>query len=89
MIALSRVSQLVNKTNFFSRQRHAVNYSRKFVISDHDISSVSHTTAVIPFEDESHRFKLVEGFDPDGNKTDRRLLYEITGLRMRQDEVTD
>ena len=50
---------------------------------------MSHASAVIPFRNEGNKAKLVECFDPDRNKIDRRLLYEITGLRMRQDELTE
>ena len=48
MITLNRVSQLMSKVIFISRQRHAVNFSRRFVISDNDILAASRTPAVIP-----------------------------------------
>ena len=43
----------------------------------------------MPVEDESYKARFVEEFNPDKYKIDRRLLYEITGLRMRQDELTE
>ena len=48
MIALNRVSRLLNKTSMVSRQRTAVNFSRKFVISDYDVRNEGPSTAVIP-----------------------------------------
>ena len=37
LIQLNRVSRLLHKMNFLSRQRKAVGLSHKFVISDKDI----------------------------------------------------
>ena len=48
ILSLNRISYLANKTKFNSRQRLAVNYSRKFVISDHDIRATRDKVAVIP-----------------------------------------
>ena len=87
MITLNRVSQLMSKVIFVSRQRHAVNFSRRFVISDKDIQAASHTPAVIP--EVIRQAAFVEELDPEGNKIDRRLLYQITGLQLHKDEIND
>lgn len=31
----------------------------------------------------------MEGFDPDNNEQDRRMLYEVTGMRLNRDEFLD
>lgn len=33
--------------------------------------------------------KLLSGFDPDHDVEDRRILYEVTGHRIYQDEFID
>ena len=32
---------------------------------------------------------MLDGFDPEGDVMDRRLLYEVTGLRMYKNEFRD
>lgn len=33
--------------------------------------------------------EVLEGFDPVNNWQDRRMLYEVTGMRLRSDEFQD
>ena len=33
--------------------------------------------------------KIMEGFDPENDKMDRRILYEVTGLALIKDEFLD
>ena len=33
--------------------------------------------------------KILEGFDPENDKMDRRILYEVTGLALIKDEFLD
>ena len=33
--------------------------------------------------------KALEEFNPQENKVDRRILFEITGLRLHNDELVD
>ena len=84
LISLNRVSRLVHKANFLARQRRAVNFSRKFVISNVDIqierdaadsASVLAEDRTITASTES----VLRGFDPYNLEVDRRLLYETTG----------
>ena len=60
-------------TKFNSRQRLAVNYSRKFVILDHYIRAARNKAAVIPKGDSQERG--TEDFDPQSDETDRRMLF--------------
>ena len=32
---------------------------------------------------------VIDGFDPENNAQDRRLLYEVTGMRLNLDEFRD
>ena len=33
--------------------------------------------------------KILDGFDPENDKMDRRILYEVTGLLLNKDEFFD
>ena len=90
-IALNRLSHLVHKTFFLTRQRRAVNLARKFVISDKDMHAESKNSKVHSEADnfEYDADKILTEFDPEQNEADRRLLFEITGLQLQADEFTD
>ena len=32
---------------------------------------------------------MIDGFDPENDFQDRRILYEVTGLRLKRDEFVD
>ena len=79
--------------NFFSHQRKAVDHSHKFVISDQDILTTNKGSAkrgaesVEENENEARIIKLILGmFDPVDDQLDRRLLYEVSGLKFDKDE---
>ena len=40
IIALNRLSSMVHRINFMKRQRTALDYSHKYVITDHDVAQV-------------------------------------------------
>ena len=92
IIEMNRLSRLLHKTFMLSRQRRAVKHAHKFVIADQDLASAARTD---PFEQaasadlEAVAQKILAGFDPESDKMDRRLLYEITGLRLATDEFRD
>ena len=33
--------------------------------------------------------KILDGFDPENNEQDRRILYEVMGMRLYRDEFKD
>ena len=74
LITLNRVTQLIHKSYLNSRQRFIINCSRKYVISDHDIYAKSESEADQAAAD-AILAQLYEEFNPQTNKTDRRLLY--------------
>mmetsp|Transcript_17035 Transcript_17035/g.22940 ORF Transcript_17035/g.22940 Transcript_17035/m.22940 type:complete len:120 (-) Transcript_17035:101-460(-) len=73
----------------FARQRSTVDFCHRFVISEKDAEQKSRRKAV------SRRSKLwsvdsiLEGFDPANNEWDRRLLYEVTGIELNENEFDD
>ena len=76
--------------NFLSRQRRAVKYSHKYVITHNDTKRDDEekdkhqdTFDIDPNADVA---KLLEGFDPINNQQDRRILFEVTGMRLHNDE---
>ena len=71
-----------------ARQRRAVKYSRKYVISNKDIQEQREGTKVNHYSRDSSvsAESLLRSFDPDSQEADRRLIYEITGLRLNADE---
>ena len=82
---------MIIKVIFKARQRRTVAHARKYVISNRDLSKVKNTTK----EDSKHvdqyrEFKkLWRYFEPDEDKWDRRLLYDVTGIRLDQNEFRD
>ena len=64
-----------------------MDFSHRFVITDSDLlvtpTVPDDSGAPIPIE------RLYEGFDPEASKVDRRLLYEVTGKRLRPNEFQD
>ena len=93
MIEMNRISRLLHKMNFLQRQRHAVSYSHKFVVTDQDIWKLQARTQKVSkekFNDSETRIKaILKGFDPVNDKQDRCILYEITGMRLQVDEFRD
>ena len=91
MIAHNRVTRLINLLTFKERQRRTISYSQIYCVSESDILQDKDVDNGDDFTNESRQvaddFKedkeeLFEGFDPYSNSWDRRLLYEVTGLKI-------
>ena len=68
---------------FKARQRRTVSYFSKYVLSEKDIgdnTEPADVAEVLNFPSE----KLYSEFDPENDPWDKRLLYEVTGLRLDQ-----
>ena len=79
------------KAKFLARQRRTVAYSHKFIIANRDLAK-AHKAKKEKFEKKEEVqdiCKVIDGFNPETNDNDRRLLYEVTGLRLYQDEYID
>ena len=63
IIEMNRISHLLHKMNFLVRQRRAVKYSRKYVISVNDTKQ----EAAEKDECQDPTTKVLQGFDPIKN----------------------
>ena len=75
--------------NFLARQRRAVKYSNKYVITKRAATKKKDKTSSSDDDDNNAAAKVLEGFDPINNDVDRRMLYEVTGMRLRSNEFKD
>ena len=88
VIEMNRVNKLLHKVNFLPRQVRAINYGHKFVISNRDIVKAERAD----FDKKQKlsslmtEHELLDGFDPLSCETDRRILHEVTGMRLFNDE---
>ena len=91
MIEMNRITRLLHKINFLARQRRAVNFSHKYVISDRDLArgEPPEPDAVGATEPLEVAAKVLDGFDPEASEKDRLILYEVSGLRLYLDEFQD
>ena len=93
IIEMNRISRLLHKINFLTRQRRAVQYTHKFVITAQDVKRA--TAKKDKNQDsnvkkpETNSTKVLEGFDPINNEMDRLMLFEVTGMRLRNNEFQD
>ena len=79
IITLNRVSRFIQKVQMHTRQRQTLPYSLDYMISDIPIRAERQLTT-----DE-----LIEGFDPEGNEIDRKILYATTRLKVENGEYSD
>ena len=83
---MNRVSLLLQKSYFNTRQRHAINFTHKFMISDKDVRRAAANDGQEPPGNEQFVAKVLDGFDPKQNVQDRRTLFEVTGMRLIKGE---
>ena len=87
IIANNRVTRLIQKLFFSRRQRSTISFFKKYVIAERDIdreAEKEETTRDRGLDVDTQT--LAHGFDPDESAWDRRLLYEVTGIRLRDQE---
>ena len=87
MLALNRVTRVMHKLLFKARQRRTVGFFRRYVLTENDIDPDINPDEAVPNEPLSVPLeKLWDGFDPESDFWDRRLLYEVTGARLDETE---
>lgn len=88
LIEMNRVSRLLHKATLLTRQRLSINYSHKYTISEKDIRR-ARGQQVEQADKSPDASKILDGFDPENSMQDRRMLFEITGMRLRTDEFQE
>ena len=88
IIEMNRISRLVHKAVFLNRQRRAINFSNKYVITNKDVQQ---DTLAKKKDKPAETFdenvsKILTGFDPENNLQDRRILFEVTHMRVSRDD---
>ena len=86
MLKLNRISMLFHKLHLLPRQRKVVDFSRRYVIADADVQKA------IPeemWQKEQNIEGAMFGFDPHNDITDRRLLFDVAGIRLNDTEFRD
>ncbi len=93
LIQLNRITRLLHKSNFLTRQRKSFDYFDKYVITDRDVKIAYQTEKASKSAKSPDKKDIIEllldGFDPEKSRIDRHILYEVTGLRMIDDEFRD
>ena len=83
LIEMNRITRLLHKNFFLARQRRAVSHAHKYVISDRDLSLAGSREEKEPAGREDPEVvaqRVLREFDPENDKMDRRILFEVTGL---------
>ncbi len=90
---MNRVTRMLHKASFIARQRKSFDYFRKYVVTDRDIKIADLKEKQKKSRDMTKKVDIIEllvdGFDPERSQTDRHILYEVTGLRLIDDEFMD
>ena len=76
-----------------SQRKAAVNHSHRFVINDQDIlcedGQMARGDKSGKEREEAEMKLMLSKFEPGTNLLDRRILYEVTRMRINQDEFLD
>ena len=92
---MNRVTRILHKARFSSRQRPVISFSHKYVITAEDLY------LRVPSEPKNSKFRRTEeeskelintfldGFDTAENEMDRRIYYETTGIELIEGEFSD
>ena len=92
---MNRVTRLIHKARFLSRQRNIISYSHRYVITSDDLARQEKSPLqTIPADKSSEEAAkmiedLVGDFDPENNETDRLIFYEVTGRQMIRGEFDE
>ena len=93
---MNRITKLIHRVKFNTRQRRTVSYFKKYVISKEDIAADKLRKSSVKNRDENPDLdkgivnrKLLHRFDPEDDKWDRRALYEVTGIRLYEGDFLE
>ncbi len=66
-----------------------MDHTHKFVINDQDIIEKSEKDDAPDVDTEAVIEMLLKNFEPETDLLDRRILYEVTRMRLNEDEFKD
>lgn len=89
IIDINRLTKVLHKVLFKTRQRRTVRYFRRHVITENDLPKGSEEEQKGVVDYFTQFKKLYRGFDPENEKWDRRFLYEVTGVRLDENEFRE
>ena len=91
-----RLLELLKRTGLNRRQRLSVPYFRRYTIRNKEIASdsrlFSYKSRTVPYDGPRKTTpveSLIESFDPHDDPVDRRIFFEITGLRLDDHDYRD
>ena len=93
---MNRITKIIHRVKFNTRQRRAVDHYRKYVISQNDVDKEKNRTKMHENTVDANKGdtkyqirKLLKHFDPEDNKWDRRALFEVTGIRLYEGDFLE
>ena len=87
---MNRITRILHKSFFKKRQRQAVAYSHNYVIkADDKLGGASVQVGADQMTEAQKIEVMLDGFEPETDSVDRRLLFEITGYQLREGEFAD
>lgn len=77
---MNRITRILHKSFFKSRQRQAVAYSHKYVVTADDTVGGEGVQIDTDQTNEAQKIEaILDGFEPETDPIDRLILLEITG----------
>ena len=86
---MNRVTRMIYKARFKTRQRRALAFSHKYVITLADLTDNWVAEQAARYKRSTEIDDLISGFDPEKNAIDRHIFYEVTGNQLIEGEFRD
>ena len=83
IIRMQRIGKFLQKVSLARRQRLSVEYFKRYTVHDKDIDDAKSKPRGIDIK------KIINECDAANNDTDKRILYEMTGIQLQQDLFND
>ena len=80
IIVLQRINKFVQKLLLARRQRYSVEYFRRYAIEDYEVNKPESMKRGIGLD------RILSELQPKREKADKRILYELTGIKLNQDD---
>ena len=83
IIRMQRIGKFLHKVSLARRQRLSVEYFRRYTVQDQDIDEPKHNARGMPIT------RIVNECDAVNSLIDKRILYEMTGIKLDQELFND